>query len=359
MNEKKVFGIVFGGASSEYDVSCVSAAWVIESINPEKYDVVKIGITRNGVWFLYKGNTARISDGSWIDDAENLYPCVVSPCTVQHGIFVFNKKEGTFTTQRLDAVFPVLHGKNGEDGTIQGLFTLAGIPFVGPDTYSSAVCMNKHAAKLIVSTDGAADVADWICIKNTPAEKKLAEKMAFANGYPVFVKPACAGSSVGVSKVRNKEELYAAIDSASKHDSDILIEKAITGKEIEVAVLSCPSGDVVSRCGEIHSGADFYDYEAKYVSDTSCHYIPAKIDSAVAEKVRVAALRIFKILNCKSISRVDFFVTEDGEIIFNEINTIPGMTPISLYPLLMQDSGIDRYTLMDKLYESAIGVING
>ncbi len=355
MSDRKVFGVIFGGASSEHSVSCVSAAWVADSINDEKYDVVKIGITKDGVWFLYKGDNKNIADGTWINDTQNLYPCVVSPCTVQHGIFVFNKKEGTFSTQRLDAAFPVLHGKNGEDGTVQGLLALAGIPFVGPDTYSSAVCMNKHAAKLIVSADGAAAVADWICIKNSSAEKQLADNWATKKGYPVFVKPACAGSSVGVSKVRSKEELYNAIDNAAEHDGDILIEEAIIGKEIEVAVLSGPFGDIVSRCGEIDSGADFYDYDAKYVNDTSCHYIPAKIDGSVSEKVRIAALRIFKILNCKSISRVDFFVTAENKIVFNEINTIPGMTPISLYPLLMQDSGIDRKTLMDKLYESATG----
>ncbi len=358
MSDKKVFCIVFGGASTEHKVSCVSAAWVAESINVDKYDVVKIGITQNGIWFLYKGENEKIKDGSWIDDANNLYPCVISPCTVQHGIFVFNKKEGTFTTQRLDVVFPVLHGKNGEDGTIQGLCTLAGIPFIGPDTYSSSVCMNKHAAKLIVAADGVASLADWICIKNSSSERKLAVSWANKKGYPVFVKPACAGSSVGVAKVRTKEELLNAINCAARHDSDILIEEAIVGKEIEVAVLSSPSGDIVSRCGQIESGADFYDYDAKYINSTSSHYIPANIDTSVAEKVRIAALRIFKILNCKSLSRVDFFVTEDNKIIFNEINTIPGMTPISLYPLLMQDSGIDRVTLIDKLYESAIGVDN-
>ncbi len=358
MSEKKTFGVVFGGVSSEHSVSCVSAAWVADSIDKDKYDVVKIGITENGVWFLYEGDTENIKNNTWEQDTANLYPCVVSPCTVQHGIFVFNKKEGTFMSKRLDAVFPVLHGKNGEDGTIQGLFTLAGIPFVGPNTYSSAVCMNKHATKLIVKADGCIALADWICVKNSESGKAQAKSWAKTKYYPLFVKPACAGSSVGVTKVRSDSELACAIELAGAHDTDILVEEAIVGKEIEVAVLSCPEGDIVSRCGEIESGADFYDYEAKYVNDSSKHYIPARIDTQMAEKVRAAALRIFKLLNCNGLSRVDFFVTNNGEIIFNEINTIPGMTPISLYPLLMKDSGIDRQKLMDKLFSSAIGECN-
>ena len=218
--------------------------------------------------------------------------------------------------------------------------------------------MNKHAAKLLVKSDSCVDLADWICVKNCESGKAQARNWAKSKHYPLFVKPACAGSSVGVTKVRSDAELVKAIETAGEHDRDILIEEAIIGKEIEVAVLSTPTGDTVSRCGEIDSGADFYDYEAKYVSDSAKHYIPARIDTAVAEKVRATALRIFKLLNCKSLSRVDFFVTESGRIVFNEINTIPGMTPISLYPLLMQDSGIDRYELMDKLYVSAVGDIN-
>jgi len=355
MADKKVFAVVFGGASSEHEVSCVSAAWVVDNIDPERYDVIKIGITKNGVWFLYKGSTDSMRNHTWSEDKENLVPCVISPCTVQHGLFTFNKAEGTFSTIRVDAVFPVLHGKNGEDGTIQGLFSVAGIPFVGADTYSSAVCMNKHTAKTVVKEANIADLADWIAIRKNSVYLPMARAWASKKGYPLFVKPACAGSSVGVSKVRNEGELVDAIKNAFIHDDTVLIEEAIVGKEIEVAVLSTPDEVVVSRCGEIDPGADFYDYEAKYQSDTSCHYIPARISDEVANRVRIAAQSIFSTLGCKALARVDFFVCEDGKVIFNEINTIPGMTGISLYPLLMADSGIDGKTLMDKLFNGAVG----
>ncbi len=354
MKQKKVFAVCFGGASSEYEVSCVSAAWVVDNIDSEKYDVLKIGISKEGVWFLYKGETESMRNGTWLEDKDNLYPCVVSPCTVQHGIFVFNKQAGTFTTQRIDVVFPVLHGKNGEDGTIQGLFTLAGIPFIGPDTYSSAVCMNKHTAKLLVSAASTALLADWMCVKKNSTDTEKLVKWANVKGYPLFVKPACAGSSVGVSKVKNESELLKAVKEAFVHDRTVLVEEAIVGKEIEVAVLETKDGLLASVCGEIDPAADFYDYNAKYVSGTSAHYIPARIPADTAERVREAAKEIFTLLDCNSLSRVDFFVCEDGRIVFNEINTIPGMTSISLYPLLMANSGINGKLLMDKLFESAM-----
>lgn len=351
---KKVFAVCFGGASSEYEVSCVSAAWVIDNIDKEKYEVLKIGITKLGVWYLYDGGTAAISSGEWVRDNEHLRPCVISPCTVQHGIFVFDKAAGTFGTKHIDAVFPVLHGKNGEDGTIQGLFKLAGIPFVGADTYSSAVCMNKHTAKLLVAAAGAASLADWICLKKQGLDMQSAFDFAERKGYPLFVKPACAGSSVGVSKVRCAAELEAAVNSALLHDGTVLVEEAIVGKEIEVAVLEDKEGLVSSRCGEIDPAADFYDYNAKYVNGTSTHYIPARIGAETEAAVRSAAEKIFALLDCRGLARVDFFVCEDGRVVFNEINTLPGMTSISLYPLLMAESGIGGSALTDKLFESAV-----
>ncbi len=355
MAAKKVFAVVFGGASSEHEVSSVSAAWVVDNIDKSRYDVIKIGITKKGVWFLYNGDTDGMRNNTWSEDGANLVPCVISPCTVQHGIFVFDKAAGTFKSLYIDVVFPVLHGKNGEDGTIQGLFSIAGIPFVGADTYSSSVCMNKHAAKTLVKSADIARLADWIAINRHSAYLPKVKAWAAKKGYPLFVKPACAGSSVGVSKVRSEAQLLSAITLAFEHDDTVLIEEAIVGKEIEVAVLSCPDGITVSRCGEIESGADFYDYEAKYKSNSSTHYIPARIPDGVANKVRIAAQSIFTELGCKGLSRVDFFVCEDGTIIFNEINTIPGMTGISLYPMLMADAGIDGSTLMDKLFDSALG----
>ncbi len=353
MLDKKTFAVCFGGVSGEHEVSCVSAAWVVENIDTEKFKVVKIGITKQGVWFLYNGDTGKMRDGSWCEDKENLVPCVISPCTVQHGIFTFDKAAGTFKTLRIDAVFPVMHGKNGEDGTIQGLFTLAGIPFVGADTYSSAVCMNKHAAKLIAASAGVT-VADWVCIKKKQPDMAALEAFAGRRGYPLFVKPACSGSSVGVSKVRDKEQLFAAVEKAFEYDNTVLVEEAVVGREIEAAVLETADGVLVSRCGEIDPKAEFYDYNAKYISGTAVHYIPADLPERVEEEVRSAARELFSLLDCSGLARVDFFVKEDGAVVFNEINTVPGMTSISLYPLLMENLGIDGKTLTEKLYESAV-----
>ena len=354
MADKKVYAVCFGGASTEHEVSCVSAAWVVDNIDESKYRVVKIGITKGGIWFLYTGPSDSMRDGSWENDKANLYPCVVSPCKAQHGIFVFDKEKGTYTSERIDAVFPVLHGKNGEDGTIQGLFTLAGIPFVGADTYSSAVCMNKHTAKLLVASADASELADWICVKKQSADTEKAVDWAHKKGYPLFVKPACAGSSIGVSKVKSDDELFKALDSAFVHDNTVLVEEAISGREIETAVLETKDGVVVSRCGEIDPGADFYDYNAKYIDKGSQHFIPARIPDEAAEKVRRAAKDIFLLLDCSGLARADFFVCSDGRVVFNEINTLPGMTAISLYPLLMADYGLDGKTLTDKLFESAV-----
>lgn len=349
----KVYAVCFGGASSEYEISCVSASWVIDCIKSENTEVLKIGISKEGVWFLYNGGTDKIRDLSWIDDKENLVPCVVSPCTVQHGIFTFNKAEGTFKSKRIDAVFPVLHGKNGEDGTIQGLFELAGIPYVGCSTYSSAVCMDKITAKLICTGAGIKN-AEMTYVKSgsgydEEALKNNAEKI----GYPLFVKPSNTGSSVGVSKVRNCDELLSAVESAFKYDRKVLVEEYVEGREIEVAVFSDGDRMIVSECGEVVPDAEFYDFEAKYLSGGSKTFIPADLCEAVAEKVRATAKQVFELLDCKGLSRVDFFVKKNGEVYFNEINTIPGFTEISLYPSLMRHLGIEGEELVEMLFDSA------
>jgi D-alanine-D-alanine ligase len=258
--------------------------------------------------------------------------------------------------ERIDVVFPVLHGENGEDGTIQGLLQLAGIPYVGPHVSASAVSMDKTLTKLVADQANVVQAA-WELVHSADLEAYmdgvldgLEQKFA----YPMFVKPAGTGSSVGVSKAKDRESLSAALLKAGVYDKKILVEEFIHGREVEVAVMGNDS-PVASICGEIDAGADFYDYDAKYVTDTSVAYIPARISDEVAEKVREAAVRIYSAIGCQGLSRVDFFVTfEDERVVFNEINTLPGFTSISMYPKLFAASGIPGDQLIDQLLDLAV-----
>lgn len=345
---KKLILVIFGGVSTEHEISRVSASFVINSLDDEKYTVLRMGITKAGAMFLYNGSVDKIIDGSWEQDKVNLVPAVLSPCSVHHGLIVLDKERKTYDILPVDCAFPVLHGKNGEDGTIQGLLTLAGIPFVGCGAYSSAVCMDKVATKLICRREGI-NITPFIYARK--AENfdftAFALKSEEAFGYPVFVKPANAGSSVGVAKAKNRDELIKGMETAFIYDSKILIEQAMEGKEIEVAVLG-NQNPRVSLCGEIDPGAEFYDYETKYVTDTAKQYIPARISRKASDILREMAAKIYTALDCKGLARVDFFVDGD-KVTFNEINTIPGLTPISMYPKLMEREGYSPSKLVDKL----------
>ena len=257
--------------------------------------------------------------------------------------------------ERIDVAFPVLHGANGEDGAIQGLLQIAGIPYVGPHIAASAACMDKCMTKLVADQAGVRQAA-WILVTRAAYDHNVdsvVETVETKFTYPVFVKPAGTGSSVGVSKARDREGLIQALEAALIYDKKVLVEEFIDGQEVECAVLGNET-PMASVCGEIVSGADFYDYEAKYVSDCSQLYIPARIDDAVAEQVRETAVKIYEALGCCGLSRVDFFVKKDGEVVFNEINTIPGFTSISMYPKLFEASGIPYPELIDKLLELAM-----
>ncbi|MDL2287529.1 D-alanine--D-alanine ligase [Eubacteriales bacterium OttesenSCG-928-G02] len=351
---KKSVLILFGGASTEHEISCVSAAFVADNIDTEKYDVYKIGITKSGVWYLFNGTTESMRNNKWQDEADNLKAAVVSPCSVHHGIMVLDKLKKTYEIIHIDIVFPVLHGKNGEDGTMQGLLSIAGIPFVGCDTYSSAVCMDKIATKLLCEERGI-KTAPFIYSKKE-ADYDINRTVCEAEesfDYPMIVKPANAGSSIGVTKAKTRAELVYAIETAFANDRKILIEKVIKGREIEVAVFGNES-IYASTCGEIDPQNDFYDYETKYISDSAKYFIPARTDDATSEKIKKAAEKVYKTLDCKGLSRVDFFLTEDGQIILNEINTIPGFTSISMYPRLMQYDGRKAAELIEGLLELAL-----
>ncbi len=344
--------ILFGGISPEHEVSLRSAESVLSNLDKEKYDIYPVGITRRGEWILYGSEDySLLPSGQWLRCEENR-PATVSPVRGQ-GLLIL--EENSVRNQPIDVAFPVLHGENGEDGSVQGLFQLAGIPCVGPGVASSATCMDKTLTKLVCDNASIPQAA-WELVTAESLEKSLGKVMDRIEGrfnYPVFVKPAGTGSSVGVAKAKDRTALEKALLNAAQFDTKILVEEFIHGREVEVAVMG-NGNPVASICGEIEAGAEFYDYEAKYISDCSTLHIPARIDEATGEKVRELAIRAYKALGCRGLSRVDFFVTfADSKIVFNEINTLPGFTSISMYPKLFAASGIPYSQLLDRLLELA------
>lgn len=350
---KQTLLILFGGRSGEYEVSLVSAAAVIDNVPRDKYDLITVGISRDGKWFLCGCDSAAIKSGKWID-SPSLVPCVLAPDYGKRELILL---DGRHTRLPFDAAIAVVHGTQGEDGQLQGLFELCGAPLVGCCAQTSANCMDKATTKLLVGSAGincapqvltgrAAWLADSAAVV-ADAEASLT--------YPMFVKPSRAGSSVGVTKVRDRAELESAVKTAIEWDPrTVLIEKAIVGKEVEVAVL-VEGGDVtVSVPGEIDPGSDFYDYDTKYVTDTASYYIPARLSDGLLEKVRACARSAAIALGIEGLARIDFFVTSDDEIILNEVNTMPGFTPISMYPKLMAAIGVPFPELIDRLVTEAI-----
>ena len=345
--------ILFGGMSPEHEVSLRSAESVLNNIDKEKYDIFPVGITKEGQWILYGGSDyADLPSGNWLTHPANC-PAAISPVRGQ-GLLRF-EGEG-IVCQGIDVVFPVLHGENGEDGAMQGLLQLAGIPYVGPHVSASAVSMDKTLTKLVADKAGVTQ-ATWHLVRRSDLDTKLEQTLDTLEGrfaYPMFVKPSGTGSSVGVSKAADRAALEKALTAAAVYDDKVLVEEFIRGREVEVAVMG-NSSPMASICGEIDSGADFYDYDAKYVTDTSTAYIPARIDEDVAEQVREAAVKIYSAIGCQGLSRVDFFVTFEGNrVIFNEINTLPGFTSISMYPKLFDASGIPYSQLIDELLRLAM-----
>lgn len=346
---KQRIGILFGGVSSEHEVSLSSARSVIENIPKDKYDIVMLGITKRGEWKLYRGDPAELPSGRWESAPGNLRAMIV-PDTSVHGAVVFRADGGTETV-RLDAVFPVLHGRGGEDGTVQGLLTLAGIPFVGCGVAASAICMDKALTNIMLDAAGIPQ-AKWESADVHEFEKDgtaIIERIEKRLGYPVFVKPANAGSSVGITKAADRAGLYKAIDAAAQNDRKIVFEEAVVGQEIECAVLGGRE-PAASVCGEILPKAEFYDYKAKYISGDTKLEIPARLPQETADRVRQTAVRVFKLLGCEGLTRMDFFVRRsDGAVLVNEPNTIPGFTSISMYPKLFEASGLPYGELLDHL----------
>jgi len=345
--------ILFGGMSPEHEVSLRSAESVLNNIDKSKYNVFPVGITREGDWILFGGKDySMLPSGQWIHHPDNRR-AAISPV---RGQGLLNFEGDCVVRERIDVVFPVLHGENGEDGAMQGLLKLAGIPYVGPHVAASAVAMDKTLTKL-VADQAKVPQAAWHLVRRADLGSRAestADLLEQRFVYPMFVKPAGTGSSVGVSKASDRASLLVALEAAAAFDDKVLVEEFIHGREVEVAVMGNES-PVASICGEIDSGAEFYDYEAKYVTDTSVAYIPARIPEDVQEQVREAAVKVYKAIGCKGLSRVDFFVTYEGSrVVFNEINTLPGFTSISMYPKLFAASGIPYPELIDSLLTLAM-----
>ena len=345
--------VLFGGMSPEHEVSLRSAESVLNNIDHSKYNVFPVGITKDGDWILFGGTDySLLPSGDWKNYPGNRR-AAISPVRGQ-GLLSF---EGDCVVrERIDVVFPVLHGENGEDGAMQGLLQMAGIPYVGPHISASAVAMDKTLTKLVVDHAGVPQAA-WHLVRRNELDNHMESSLDTLEhrfSYPMFVKPAGTGSSVGVSKAADREELRRALLAAAAFDEKVLVEEFIRGREIEVAVMG-NDNPVASVCGEIDSGAEFYDYDAKYITDTSVAYIPARIPEDVEEIVREAAVKVYSAIGCQGLSRVDFFVTYDeNRVVFNEINTLPGFTSISMYPKLFAASGIPYSELIDELLKLAL-----
>lgn len=350
---KTVVAVIFGGVSSEHEVSLMSARSVLENIPSDLYEAVMVGITKEGRWLRFCGSPDALEGGLWQNQPENLTPVCLSPDRSTGGLLVL--EEGSWSVQKIDVVFPVLHGKNGEDGTIQGLLELSGIPYVGCGVLSSAMCMDKAVTHTILDNAGI-PTAKWQQVQQYEmADYDKVEKRLIAYlGFPMFVKPANAGSSVGVSKASDREGLKRALDIAFREDSKVVVEVAINGIEVETAVVGNLDAEAAAVVGELVPAAEFYDYNAKYIDGTTQLYIPARLPEETTERLRTMAVKAYKALGCRGLTRVDFFVLPDGGILLNEPNTLPGFTSISMYPKLWQASGLGYGQLIHRLLRHAL-----
>ena len=344
---KQNLAVIFGGQSSEHEISCMSASNIIQCIDAQRYNIILVGITKEGHW-VEAADLNAVQDGSWRQSKTSI---VLSPDATRKGLYRMSEDEKVQFVH-LDVIFPVLHGLYGEDGPVQGLFKLAGIPFVGCGLFASAAGMDKLYTKIIVDTLGIRQ-AKYVPVykEELPKMDEVVARVESALEYPVFVKPSRAGSSKGVNKAANREQLKNALIEAADNDRKILVEETIIGREVECAVLG--NLDVkASGVGEILSADEFYDFDAKYYNSESKTLVDPPMPENMREQIREDAVKIFMALDGRGLSRVDFFLTESG-VVFNEINTLPGFTAISMYPMLWEAQGIPKKELVQKLIDLA------
>jgi D-alanine-D-alanine ligase len=352
--------VVFGGRSNEHAISCVSAGSILRNLDPERFDVVAVGITPDGSWVLTDGDpdalaiTNRQLPGVSSESGTEL---ALAADPRRAGQLVSLSPGGAEVLASVDVVFPVLHGPYGEDGTIQGLLELAGVPYVGAGVLASAAGMDKEFTKKLLVAEGL-PIGGYAVLR--PSQSTLDAGQRERLGLPVFVKPARGGSSIGVSRVTSWGELPMAIADARRHDPKVIVEAAIVGRELECGVLEFPDGTVqASTIGEIRVAGvrgredSFYDFATKYLDDAAELDVPAKVDDEVSDAVRELAIRAFRAIDCQGLARVDFFLTDDGPMI-NEVNTMPGFTTISMYPRMWAASGVDYPTLLATMVDTAL-----
>lgn len=354
MGNRLNVAVVFGGKSGEHEVSLMSATNVIKAMHKEKYNIYMIGITKQGKWMVYRGETDKIADGSWEKEAAG----IDRDETIN---LLFSGLFAGETEKRIDVVFPVLHGPNGEDGTVQGLLEMLDIPYVGCGVMASALGMDKAFSKQLFKDEGL-PTGSYDVIMKTDIMKDvnaITSRLESKFSYPVFVKPVNMGSSVGISKAHDRMELIEGLREASKYDRKVIVEEFINCREFECSVLG-NNEPIVSGVGEIIPSHEFYDYEAKYFDDgKSALIIPANLDENITEEIRSIARKAYIALDCCGMARVDFFMEKStGKIYINEINTIPGFTKISMYPKLWEAAGIGYSQLIDRLIELSIDIYN-
>lgn len=341
--------ILFGGCSPEYSVSLQSAYSVIQHIDTDKFMPILIGISSKGDWYRFDGDLEKIVSDTWCTPSDCL-PTTISPDREMHTLLVFHPDK--VEKIPIDAAFPVLHGKNGEDGTVQGLFEMAGIPLVGCGTLASALCMDKDRAHKLAHAAGVQVPASFILKKNMDAGIALAQTESL--GYPLFVKPVRAGSSYGITKVMDRHDLPAAIKLAFEYDDEIIIEESITGFEVGCAVMG-NENLIVGEVDEIELSDGFFNFTEKYTLKTSTIHVPARILKEKSEEIKQTAKTIYQALGCRGFARVDMFLNADGKAIFNEVNTIPGFTSHSRYPNMMKAVGISFEQVISRVIELAVG----
>ena len=345
---KKTIAVIFGGCSPEYGVSLQSAYAVIRHIDKEEYTPVLIGITRQGDWYCFDGDIEKIISDTWHNPA-HCVPVAISPNRSEHVLLKYT--DSVLEKIVIDAAFPVLHGRNGEDGTLQGMFELAGIPIIGCGTLSSALCMDKDRAHKLAGAMGIAVPRSHVFEKDMDAGQVLF--LAEEIGYPLFVKPVKAGSSFGITKALSHDDLPAAVKLAFEYDDKIMIEENIDGFEVGCAIMG-NSVLTIGEVDEIELAGGFLDFSEKYTGKTSSVHIPARINQSKADQIRQTAQKIYEILDCRGFARVDMFLSASGKIVFNEVNTIPGFTAHSRFPNMMKASGISFDQIISTLIGQAV-----
>jgi len=341
--------VLFGGCSTEYDVSLQSTHAVIQGLDRDLYDVTLLGITRQGQWLKYDGPPENIAGDTWMQHP-SCVPAIIPPDRGVGGILVLAEGQPPHQIP-VDVVFPVFHGKNGEDGTVQGLLELAGIPYVGCGVLSSAAAMDKEVAHRLVAGAGIPTPPSVVLHAPLPG-RELLDRTAHLAG-PLFVKPAKGGSSIGITKVVRREDLPAAVAAAFAHDDKVVIEAAVDGVEVGCAVVGNQTL-IMGAVDEVEVPTGFFDYEEKYTLASSRIHMPARIDAGTTERIKAKAAVIYRVLQCRGLARVDMFLTPDGQIVFNEVNTIPGFTPQSRFPHMLQGIGWTFPQIIDHVIRLAL-----